>query len=205
MLITFEGIDGSGKTTCATALQTFLSQKCGRSVVRLREPGGTPLGEKIRNILTDELSDISDPTTEFLLFSAARKKNKEQIESYLNQGYIVIMDRYFDSSVAYQGAKKVPAVLISTVNQHVIVKPSLTIYLQITPEAAMKRWSHYDEWENKFSLEYMKEVSSIYDLICNPLLDKRFKIINADQEFPKVMQSICSYLVSLTGGKEWSL
>jgi dTMP kinase len=101
MFITFEGIDGAGKTTQLELLRAFLEEQ-GRTVVVSREPGGTPLSERIRELLLDG-ADMS-PRTEASLFAAARAELVDVvIRPALNQGFDVIVDRYLDSSLAYQG------------------------------------------------------------------------------------------------------
>ena len=103
MFITFEGIDYSGKTTQANLLVERL-QQLGKSVLLLREPGGTPLSEKIRTILLDKQHLEMHPTAELLLFSAARSQVVQQvILPALRQGTIVVCDRFYDSTTAYQG------------------------------------------------------------------------------------------------------
>ncbi|MGC8594837.1 MAG: dTMP kinase [Candidatus Kryptoniota bacterium] len=103
MLIAFEGIDGSGKTTQAELLMANL-QTIGMDPVLLREPGATPLGEKIRDILLHGNDLNIMPVTEFLLFSASRSQLVyEKLNELLHAGRVVILDRYFYSSIAYQG------------------------------------------------------------------------------------------------------
>ena len=103
MFISFEGIDGSGKTTQARLLAEALRSR-GHTVVEVREPGGTHLGEQVRSLLLDSSAAI-DPRAELLLFSAARAQLVvEVIQPALDRGAIVIADRFFDSSTAYQGA-----------------------------------------------------------------------------------------------------
>ncbi len=103
MFVSFEGIDGSGKSTQARLLADALRDR-GDDVVEVREPGGTNLGERIRSLLLDPASEIA-PRAELLLFSAARAQLVEAvIRPALNRGAVVIADRFFDSSTAYQGA-----------------------------------------------------------------------------------------------------
>ena len=103
MFISFEGIDGSGKTTQARLLAEALRSR-GHAVVEVREPGGTRLGEQVRSLLLDPFATM-DPRAELLLFSAARAQLvTEVIRPALDRGAIVIADRFFDSSTAYQGA-----------------------------------------------------------------------------------------------------
>ena len=102
LFLSFEGIDGSGKSTQARLLADALT-KAGHDVLSVREPGGTPLGERIRSLLLDPSSQISD-RAETLLFAAARAQVVEHvIEPALNAGRIVVADRYVDSTIAYQG------------------------------------------------------------------------------------------------------
>jgi dTMP kinase len=102
VFISFEGIDGSGKTTQAVRLAERLGAD-GRRVVSVREPGGTPLGEQIRALLLDPSGDVT-PRAELLLFSAARAQLVERvIVPALAEGAVVVADRFFDSTTAYQG------------------------------------------------------------------------------------------------------
>lgn len=102
MIISFEGIDGCGKSTQEKLLATWLTD-AGHAVHRVREPGGTLLSEKIRDILLDPAGEI-DPFAEMLLFSAARAQLcRTKIKSWHHNGDIVLCDRFFDSTVAYQG------------------------------------------------------------------------------------------------------
>ena len=102
MFISFEGIDGSGKSTQADMLCTAL-ESGGKRVARVREPGGTPLGESVRELLLSAKLEIA-PRAELLLFSAARAQLVEDvIKPALTDGYIVVADRFYDSTIAYQG------------------------------------------------------------------------------------------------------
>ncbi|MEM6336678.1 MAG: dTMP kinase [Bacteroidota bacterium] len=108
MFISFEGIDGSGKSTQIAMLKRRL-EDAGRTVVTVREPGGTPLSEHVRALLLDPALDIA-PFAELLLFSAARAQLTERvIRPALGEGTIVIADRFFDSTGAYQGAGRAVA------------------------------------------------------------------------------------------------
>lgn len=102
MFITFEGSEGSGKTTQQQRLAAHLRER-GRTVVTTKEPGGTPLADRIRGILLDSASVI-DPIAEVFLFAASRRQHTtEIIEPALRRGEIVLCDRYADSTLAYQG------------------------------------------------------------------------------------------------------
>ena len=103
LFVTFEGPEGSGKTTQMQALADYLREQ-GHDVLTTREPGSTPIGERVRNILLDPAHTEMLPPTEFLLFSAARAQHVGQVICpHLTRGGIVLCDRYADSSLAYQG------------------------------------------------------------------------------------------------------
>lgn len=142
MLITFEGIDGSGKTTQIQLLKEKL-KKQNKEVAIFREPGGTDVAERIRALLLDNEFDI-DPITELLLYSAARAQlTAKKIKPLLEQDVFVILDRFYDSTVAYQGAGRE---LLSITDIHNInhiaargLQPDLTFYLKITVDEAQQR------------------------------------------------------------------
>lgn len=140
--ITFEGIEGTGKTTQAKALTEAL-KKQGLPVIFTREPGGSKTGDHIRNILADPANTDMTPMTEFLLFAASRAQHAEKlIRPFLEEGYIVISDRFADSSLAYQGfGRGIPIDFVKEVNSAAAwnLSPDLTFYLDLTPEESMKR------------------------------------------------------------------
>ncbi len=137
--ITFEGIDGAGKSTQIDALLGFLKSK-GIEVVRTREPGGTPLAEKIRDLL---LHDSMQVVTETMLFFAARAEHiADVIEPALNRGAWVLSDRFTDATFAYQvGAKGESASVVETLEAIVQkdLQPDCTVLFDIDPEVAAKR------------------------------------------------------------------
>jgi dTMP kinase len=138
--MTFEGIDGSGKSTNIEPLRQALTGR-GHEVVVTREPGGTPLGEKLRAIL---INDPMDPLTEALLMFAVRKEHLTQvIEPALSRGAVVICDRFTDSSFAYQGGgKNVDWQTLAELESMVqTVKPDLTLWFDIDPAVAAQRRS----------------------------------------------------------------
>lgn len=142
MLITFEGIDGSGKTTQIQLLKEEL-KKQDKEVAVFREPGGTDVSEQIRNLLLDNDFDI-DPITELLLYSSARAQlTAKKIKPLLKKNVFVILDRFYDSTLAYQGAGR-QLLNISDVNKinNIATQglvPNITFYLKITFEEAQKR------------------------------------------------------------------
>jgi dTMP kinase len=106
MFITFEGGEGSGKSTAIRKIVAEL-EKEGHEVVLTREPGGTPISEEIRNVILDKKNTDMDPRTEALLYAASRRQHiVQKILPALKEGKIVICDRYLDSSLAYQGGAR---------------------------------------------------------------------------------------------------
>lgn len=142
MFITFEGADGSGKSTQAKKLVSHL-QNQGREVVLTREPGGTQISERIREILLNPEHHMMHFTTELLLYAAARRQHLEElIMPSLKQGKIVICDRFADSTVAYQGfGRQIPLDKIEAVNELAIgeFRPDLTFVLTVPPEIGLER------------------------------------------------------------------
>ena len=144
MFLSFEGIDGSGKTTQAARLVEWLRSE-GRSVVTVREPGGTPLGEQIRALLLDPAGDVT-PRAELLLFSAARAQLTERvIAPALADGAIVVADRFFDSTTAYQGHGRGVLAPDAADAFHTLVTgglaPDLTIVVDVDVHTARRRRS----------------------------------------------------------------
>ena len=175
MFITFEGIDGCGKTTQARMLADRL-EKAGNKVLMTREPGGTEFAEKIKSIVKDPSIKI-DGLTEYLLFASARADHIEKvIKPALKENIIVICDRFIDSSYAYQGyGKNVDLEFIINTNKFIIgdLYPDLTFYIDISPKEAMKRIEFRNEFRNetKDRLEtnnlgfFMSVVDGYYDLL----------------------------------------
>jgi len=142
-LISFEGSEGSGKSTQIARLAGHL-QKAGREVVATREPGGTEIGEQIRNIIVhNSKGDEMCPETELLLFTAARAQVvREVIVPALTRGAIVLSDRYLDSSTVYQGiARNLAPGPVSDINRFAVgnVMPDLTIVIDVPTEVSLER------------------------------------------------------------------
>lgn len=142
LFIAFEGGDGAGKSTQAKLLAEVL-QRSGHEVVLTREPGGTPVGEQLRELVLSHGQGEIDARTEALIFAAARAAHVAQlIQPALSRGAMVISDRYIDSSAAYQGAGRgLGSTEIEQLNTWATQKlrPTLTVLLDVNPEQARAR------------------------------------------------------------------
>jgi dTMP kinase len=142
LFISFEGIEGSGKTTQISMLADYLSAR-GRSVKLTREPGGTPIGDQVRKILLDPANAALDPRAELLLYAAGRAQHlAELIRPALEAGTVVLCDRFSDATLAYQGyGRGLDLDLIGSLDRLVTggMRPDLTILLDIDAAAGLAR------------------------------------------------------------------
>ncbi|MDO5737856.1 MAG: dTMP kinase [Eubacteriales bacterium] len=159
IFISFEGIDGCGKSTQVRLLAAALEER-GHECLFLREPGGTELGEGIRDLLLREFSSQTDPRSELLLFLAARSQIvSECILPALARGEIVICDRFYDSTMAYQGyGRGLPLDYLRDLNSFACrgLKPDMTILLEASEELCAERLAGRKEEQNRFDLEAQK-------------------------------------------------
>lgn len=196
MFITFEGIDGAGKSTQIELLKNyFISQ--GKEVLALREPGGLKFSENIRNILLSNDTNINN-ITELLLFLSARSELIEKlILPALNEGKIVICDRFYDSTFAYQGfGRGIDLDKIIQINKIATqgLQPDLTFYLHISIEISLSRniEKHKDRMESN-TLEFMKKVKYGFDAI-SQMYPNRVKVINAEESVDNIHSMVKTYL-----------
>ena len=142
MFITFEGGEGTGKSTQIELISQYL-QNCGRQYLLTREPGGTKIGRSIRSILLNSNTKALDPKAELLLYAADKVQHIETvIKPALQSGKIVLCDRFADSTVAYQGyARELNMDLIENINKIVLdnLKPDITFLLDLLPEVGLSR------------------------------------------------------------------
>ena len=187
--ITVEGSDGSGKTTFINSATEYLIKK-GYKVITTREPGGTVFSEKVRELLFDSSNEI-DAKTESLLFCVSRRDHIiKKIIPYVEEGYIVICDRFVDSSIAYQsygrGLNKQDIIDINKSTTDGL-EPDLTLYCNVDVEIGLSRTKGRDEnnrMDNE-SLKFYKDVKRGYDELSNDY-KKRIKVIDANQDYEKV-------------------
>jgi dTMP kinase len=205
MFITFEGIEGSGKTTQLKHTYDYLKNR-GHQCVMTREPGGTPIGKKIRAILLDRESKMMDPTAELLLYMADRAQHlSEMIRPWLKKGAIVLCDRYADATLVYQGyARGISRELIIGMHQSVLASltPDLTFLFDLPTEKGLSRaWKQINSGSRKMDeTRFEEEKISFHEKIRAGYLDvakanpERFRIINALNSETQVRSEIIQAL-----------
>ena len=196
LFITFEGGDGSGKSTQAGLLAQWLTEQ-GRTVVRTREPGGSEVGVEIRNLVLHHRGHI-DPRSEALLYAADRAQHiATVVRPALERGDVVIQDRYFDSSVAYQGAGRVlDAKEIRDLSLWATesLLPDVTVLLDLDENVARTRLDAadkpFDRLENE-KAEFHSRVRAGF-LALAKAEPKRFLVLDATQPIDELAQAIRS-------------
>ena len=191
-LITFEGIDGSGKSTQIKLLNQWLESK-GVKGLNIREPGGTVVSESIRTILLDK-QNIIDSFSETLLFLAARSQLVDEvIVPALNDNRFVICDRFIDSTVVYQGYGRGLGVdLINQINKIATknILPSLTIYIDIDVELSIsRREKDVNDRMEDAGLKFLTNVKKGYDELA-VLYPDRIHVINGDDSIVEIQNKI---------------
>ncbi|MDG1303486.1 MAG: dTMP kinase [Pseudomonadales bacterium] len=198
--ITIEGVEGVGKSTNISYIERFLEAR-DIKFVSTREPGGTALAERIRDVLLDKAESSMDPVTELLLMFAARKQHTEElIKPALERGEWVICDRYTDSSYAYQGGGRgLDSKIISKVEKLTLgsFKPDLTIVLDLPVKKGLARAGNRGELD-RFELEsekFFKRVRATF--LARAKTHKRYHVINASRSLSAVQGKIGAALTSL--------
>ena len=194
MFITLEGPEGSGKTSHIPPLVQYLREK-GHAVFPTREPGGTSIGEQIREVIHDLQNVEMHPRTETLLYQAARAQIVEQIiKPRLQAGEIVISDRYYDSTIAYQGyghqqdLEQVRALVKYATGGLV---PDLTVLLDVDVEEGLRRKKDDNEWNrlDAYTVEFHQRVRVGYAEMVQQE-PNRWVVVNAGQVWETVQEEL---------------
>ena len=210
MFITFEGPDGSGKSSVIKKVYEDLTQK-GYSIILTREPGGTPISEKIRDIILDNNNTNLDARTEALLYAASRRQHLvEKIWPALKEGKIVLCDRFLDSSLAYQGGGRHLGIdnvlninLFATENTY----PDITFFFDVSPEIGLTRVS---KDKKRVADRLDKETEGFHDTAYESFkkivkrYPKRFYVIDASKNLDEVVfnvETILSQILAKKGGE----
>lgn len=206
MFITFEGIDFCGKSTQVEILKSYL-QSQNKNVELIREPGGTIISEKIREVLLDKKNDAMVMETEIFLFSASRAQLvREVIRPYLEKGFYVISDRFHDSSTAYQGyGRGLPIEAIQKINNLAIGEtiPDITFFIDIPIEVSLRRKAKRDDndldrievSDNNF---YEKVRKGYFEI---SKTERRFRILDGTQSIEVVSNQIINEIAKFESNK----
>jgi dTMP kinase len=205
LFISFEGIDGVGKSTQADLMENYLVSK-GHSVVRTFEPGGTDLGTEIRHLLLHRKGEVS-ARSEALLYAADRAHHvASKIAPALAEGKVVITDRFLDSSVAYQGAgRELDLTEIRNISLWAVnnLLPDLTVLLDLDAELASKRRGQTGEEPDRLE----REKIDFFEAARNSYLElaknepNRFFVVDANQAPERIWSKIQTRLDDLLGSK----
>lgn len=194
LFITIEGTDGAGKSTQIELLKKFLENK-GYDVVETREPGGTPIGEKIRDLLLDIENKNMSNETEALLYAAARAQHVyEKIKPEIENGKIIICDRFVDSSLAYQAyARGICENMIKDINKYAVlgIEPDITLFLCLEPKKGISRKKNAAQLDRieQEKIDFHNKVYDGYIKIYNEN-KSRIKCIDADKSIEEVHKQI---------------
>ncbi len=198
VFITFEGIEGAGKSTQAKKLHDYLIEK-GKNVILTREPGGTKTGKKIRDILLSPTDELFPPIAEVFLYEADRSFHiHNKIIPYLKRKYAVICDRFTDSTLAYQGyARGLDLELIKSLNEIATegLKPDITFLIDIPVEEGLRRIKEkrgFDRIENE-DLEFHTRLRNGFLKIAEEEKD-RIVVIDGMRDVDSVFNEIISVL-----------
>lgn len=193
--ISFEGVEGSGKSTQAKLLYKFIKKKITKKVILTREPGGTPFAEKIRNILLDNKIK-NNPLTEFFLLMAARNDHVvNKINYYLKKKFIIICDRFFYSTLAYQhyleGMNKK---FISNVQKKIFsrIHPDITFLIDLDKKESKKRISKRNKKTNRFDKLSTHDFNKIRNgfLKISKIYKNKITIINGKKSLNEIQKNI---------------
>ena len=194
VFISFEGVDGAGKTTQVERLAQFWQER-GREVVVTREPGGTSLGKRIRELLLADPNETITPRAEALLFAADRAQHVEQIiRPALERGAIVITDRYLDSSLAYQsGGRELTADDVKHLSMWATnsLLPRRTYLLDVDPRVSHARLTHEEDRVESAGENFQQRTRRAF-LQLAEADPERFLVIDATQTADAIGELICA-------------
>ena len=202
IFITLEGGDGAGKSTQMDNIEKYFCER-GYNCVRSREPGGTPIGEALRDILLDTANSEMEAVTEMLIYAASRAQHvREFIRPALERGDVVICDRFVDSSIAYQTYGRELGDMVRTVNSYAVdgTMPDITFWMDINPEAGRERIGFREDSElDRLEREKMDFHYRVYDGYKKLCEDEaaRVKRIDATGTIEEIRDEIYGYLDEL--------
>lgn len=202
--ITLEGPDGAGKTYIADSLTEKLTAD-GYEVVHTREPGGIEISESIRNIILDPKNTMMDAKTEALLYAASRRQHLvERVFPAVEQGKIVICERFIDSSLAYQGfGRQLGMEEVLNINLFAIdnTYPDLTIYLDVDEKVGLDRLKNreFKDRLDQESIDFHHRVNNGYQEVIKKFSD-RIKVVDASQTREKVFDDTYQLIIGLIHG-----
>ena len=191
--ITFEGPEGSGKTSVIIGVEEFLNNE-GYSILTTREPGGNKIAESIRNIILDNDNTEMDAHAEALLFAASRSQHfNEIIIPALQDNKILLCDRFIDSSLAYQGhARGLGIDKVYDINKFAIgdLLPDLTLFIDVPPKVGLKRVFSNTRKVDRLDLETLEFHEKVYEgyMIIAKKYENRFKIVDGTQPVEEVIK-----------------
>ena len=202
--ITFEGPDGSGKSTVATKICELLT-KNGYEVVHTREPGGIEISEEIRNVILDPKNTAMDAKTEALLYAASRRQHLvEKVFPAVEKGKIVICERFIDSSLAYQGfGRQLGMDEVLGINLFAIdnTYPDMTIYLDVDEKIGLDRLKdrEFKDRLDQESIDFHHRVKQGYEAVLKRFQD-RIKIVDASKPLDEVIENSYKTILGLING-----
>lgn len=200
MFITFEGIEGCGKTTQVELLGDYLTEK-GHDVLKTREPGGTQFGEVLREALLRRGMDVR-PLSELLVFMAMRAQHVEEvILPAIQDGKIILCDRFADATFAYQGyGRKMDFVMIDTLNTIVTkgLRPDLTILIDVSVEKGLRRRAATSEMDRieEEEISFHQRIAKAYEKMAKED-PERFFVVDGDLKIPAIQEIIRTKVDSL--------
>ncbi len=201
--ITFEGGEGTGKTTIINYISKYLMDK-GYQVVTTREPGGIDIAEQIRSIILDVKNTKMDYRTEALLYAASRTQHlAEKVIPALNQNKIVLCDRYLDSSLVYQGiARNLGIDNVLKINMFALeYMPDITFFIDVKPEICFKRLKDNNREMDRLDLENMSFHNMVYEGYKKiaEMYPNRIISINGDRKIEDIIEDIKVRIDKLIG------